>query len=149
MADLKSRWLSLIDEYLADSPATIPIEEQVQPIMMTEPPIGSAVVVPEEQVDDLPIYEATPKEINYWHAFGSNVFLQNLLRQYDLDFSSENVQVYNYFKIGFDEKTHRATFAIDDTHYYAIAFDNYNASPLSSSDARKVLLKVNQIFDEL
>ena len=53
MADLKSRWLSLIDEYLADSSATIPIEEQVQPIMMTEPPIVSAVVVPEEQVDVL------------------------------------------------------------------------------------------------
>ena len=92
---------------------------------------------------DLPIYEATAKEISYWHASGDNVFLQTLLREYDLDYS--NSAAYNHFKIGLDEKRHVATFAVDNTHYYQIAFDEYNAAPLDRDEARRVLERISAI----
>ena len=97
---------------------------------------------------ELPIYEATTKEINYWHAFGSNVFLQMLLRRYELDFSAANVKAYNYFRIGYDEKKHRATFALDDIHFYVIDFNDYDSAPLDAKEARLVLEKISQIREE-
>lgn len=124
MGELKERWLSLIDRYSAEK--------------------KSADVAKGE----LPIFEATPAQINYWHASGANIFLQQLLRGYDLDFYY-NVGKYNRYKIGYDDKQHVATFALDDTHYYAIAFDKYDASPLIYSDACLVLEKINQLSEAL
>ena len=152
MTDLKARLSAL----LAD-------DEDVQPLAAFETPIDfvsettqdfSADVMTKEltigemptaTTDDLPIYEATAAQINYWHAFGCNVFLQTLLREYDLDYSSPNVAAFNHFKIGMDEKRLVATFEIDDIHYYAIAFDEYNASPLNRNQARLVLEKISAI----
>lgn len=95
--------------------------------------------------DDLPIYEATPAQINYWHSYGSNVFLQTLLREYDLDHASPNVAAYNHFKIGVDTKSHRATFAIDATHYLAIDFNQWNSAPLDKTQAQRVLEEISAI----
>ncbi len=137
MADLKARWLSLIDKYSAEPAALAPKSSRDTVFDSV-----SADVATEE----LPIYEATPAQINYWHAFGANIFLQQILCDYDLDFFY-NVGEYNRYKIGYDKKAHRATFAIDDTHYYAIPFDTYDASPLNYSVARLVLEKINQLAE--
>lgn len=94
---------------------------------------------------DLPIYEATAKEINLWHAYGVNVALQALLREYQLDISSPNVAAYNFFKIGLDTKRYRATFAIDDTHYFAIDFNQSNSAPLDRRQACRVLAHVQHL----
>ena len=149
MADLKARLSAL----LAD-------DEDVQPLAAFETPIDfgsettqdfSADVVTEElttgemptATEELTIYEATAAQINYWHAFGSNVFLQVLLSEYDLDYSHPSA--YNHFKIGLDEKRHIATFAIDDTHYHAIGFNKWNTAPVNKKEARLVLEKISLI----
>ncbi|MBQ6780713.1 MAG: hypothetical protein IJP62_05710, partial [Treponema sp.] len=150
--DLKARLSAL----LAD-------DEDVQPLAAFETPIDfvsettqdfSADVMTKElttgemsmaTTDDLPIYEATAAQINYWHAFGCNGFLQDFLREYDLDYASANVAAYNHFKIGLDEKRHVATFAIDDTHYYAIQFNEWNTAPMNEEEARLVLEKISSI----
>ena len=94
---------------------------------------------------ELPIYEATAEKISYWHASGDNVFLQTLLREYDLDNSSPNIAAFNHFKIGMDEKRHVATFAIDNTHYYQIQFNSYDTAPLDKDVARRVLERISAI----
>ena len=149
MADLKARLSAL----LAD-------DEDVQPLAAFETPIDfgsettqdfSADVVTEElttgemptATEELTIYEATAAQINYWHVFGYNGFLQDLLREYDLDYSSANVAVFNHFKIGLDEKRHVATFAIDATHYLAIDFNQWNSAPLDRTQSRRVLEKIS------
>ena len=144
MTDLKARWLSLIDEYSAETVDTS-IAAPVQTFSPEEdsPIISVEEISADDSIDDLPIYEATAKEISYWHASGDNVFLQTLLRDYDLDYS--NSAAYNHFKIGLDEKRHVATFAVDNTHYYQIAFDEYNAAPLDRDEARRVLERISAI----
>ena len=130
MADLKARLMAL----LADE------EEEIQPNISFEKPLAD---VTNEEPLELPIYSATAAQIEYWHAFGCNGHLQTLLREYDLDYS--NPSAYNHFKIGMDEKRHVATFAIDDTHYYAIEFNKWNSAPVNKTQAREVLEKVSAI----
>ena len=147
MADLKDRWLSLIDEYSVETTNTLVIElptEATPPVIPIVPKTDIAEVqsadvatVPD---DSLPIYEATPAQINYWHGHGSNVFLQALLREYDLDYSHPSA--YNHFKIGLDTKRHVATFALDDNHYLAIELNQWNSAPLDKTQARLVLEKI-------
>ena len=161
MADLKARWLSLIDAYSAESeeaiaaPAQISKLENEEPIAevarreQAQPQIDSVSEATENSptvaTEEITVYTATPAEINYWHASGCNVFLQTLLREYDLDNSSANVAAYNHFKIGLDEKRHIATFAIDDTHFYAIEFNKWNCAPVNKTRARDVLEKISAI----
>lgn len=150
MADLKSRWLSLIARYSTGAPDTT-IADLSASLAQSEAPIDSVSETIEiNSVDvptkELPIYEATSARINYWHASGASVFLQTLLREYDLDFCY-NPAAYNRFKIGYDRQKHRATFAVDDTHYYSIAFDTYDASPLSYDDARFVLERICRLVE--
>ena len=95
--------------------------------------------------DELPIYEATPAQINYWHSYGSNVSLQTLLREYDLDHAAPNVAAYNHFKIGVDTRRHVATFAIDATHYLAIDFNQWNSAPLDRTQAQRILEEISAI----
>lgn len=95
--------------------------------------------------NELPIYEATTRELNKWHANGCNVFLQDLLREYELDFSSKNVAASSHFKIGYDYQNHRATFALDDTHFHAIEFNKYDAAPVDDDAARRVLERIAQL----
>ena len=95
--------------------------------------------------DELPIYEATPAQINYWHGHGSNMFLQILLREYDLDHAAPNVAAYNHFKIGVDTRRHVATFAIDATHYLAIDFNQWNSAPLDRTQAQRILEEISAI----
>lgn len=149
MTDLKARWLSLLDEYSDEKDAVIALPvPQVAPVDDVENVVGhpvetSPAPVPNvEPVEEIPVYTATSAEINYWHAHGSNVFLQTMLREYDLDNSSENVAAYNHFRIGLDEKNHRATFAIDDVHYLAIEFNQRNCAPVDKTQARRVLEKI-------
>ena len=130
MTDLKARLMAL----LADE------EEEIQPNISFEKPLAD---VTNEEPLELPIYSATAAQIEYWHAFGCNGHLQTLLREYDLDYS--NPSAYNHFKIGMDEKRHVATFAIDDTHYYAIEFNKWNSAPVNKTQAREVLEKVSAI----
>ena len=150
MTDLKARLSALLDD-----------DEDVQPLASFETPLDfvsktaqdfsvdvateelETCEIPTAIADDLPIYEATAAQINYWHALGSNVFLQTLLRQYDLDFSYPSA--YSHFKIGLDEARHVATFAVDDTHYYAIQFNEWNCAPVTTTEARLVLEKISAI----
>ena len=106
-------------------------------------------VVP-DNVDNLPIYEAPAAMIDYWHAFGDNVFLQMMLRRYALDYASPNVHAFNHFLIGLNETRHEATFAIDyaagkTVRYYAIPFNEKNTAPIDKNQARRVLEKVSQL----
>lgn len=149
MAYLKDRWLSLIDEYSAETTNTLVIElpaENSPPVVPIVPKVDISEVksadVATAPNNGLPIYEATAKEINFWHANAPRVFLQALLRDYQLDISSPNVAAHNYFKVGFDTKAHRATFALDDIHYLAIEFNQWNSAPLDKTQARLVLEKI-------
>lgn len=144
----------------ATKPAARADEKPARPTEDTPPPVApidskkdkvraSADVATAPATDDgLPIYEATEKEINLWHAYGSLCALQDLLRKYRLDNSSPNVAAYNYFKVGFDMKAHRATFAIDATHYLAIDFNEYNSAPLNKAQVGRVLEKIGKIRNE-
>lgn len=142
MSKLQEHLAALIDEHLGKEPAPVADVENVagHPVETSPAPVPKV-----EPVEEIPVYTATPAEINYWHASGSNVFLQTLLREYDLDNSSANVAAYNHFKIGLDEKRHVATFAIDDTHFYAIEFNKWNCAPLNKARARGVLEKISAI----
>ena len=103
----------------------------------------------EEKSKEPEIYEATAAEINYWHAFSFKVSLQEFLRRYGLDYSGvANIRWYNQFKIGYDERRHAAIFALDDTHYYQIAFDSHDASPLDCVEAEKVMERIRELISE-
>ena len=157
MTDLKARWEALIDSHSGESEQVI-TSEPVQPKQLSpqqvhwlslldsdsysdesEQPIASEPAQSNSAV--LPVYKATHAEINYWHASGCNVFLQSLLREYNLDIS--NPAAFNHFKIGLDEKRHVATFAIDDTHYYAIPLTEKDSAPVDKAQARVVLEKIS------
>lgn len=139
MSKLQEHLAALIDEHLVKEPAPVDDVENVvgHPVETSPAPVPNV-----EPVEEITVYTATPAEINYWHAHGSNVFLQTMLREYDLNNSSENVAAYNHFRIGLDEKNHRATFAIDDVHYLAIEFNQRNCAPVDKTQARRVLEKI-------
>ena len=156
----KERWARLIDDVLADPDAPIAPVQSVTPNETPRAPVSAAVAEPaavdstEElttcetpaQIDDeLPIYEATPAQINRWHSYSNNGFLQTMLSEYDLDYASANVAALNHFKIGLDKTRHVATFAIDDTHYYAIQFNEFNTEPVNREEARRVLEKISAL----
>lgn len=165
MAKSKARWLALIDDYSAqpqnhkkncgcktvgEQVAKLPKEFATTTTKMPlETSIDLETKTEQENADvmtkELPIYETTAAQIEYWHAYGDNVFLQKLLREYDLDCESPNVAAYNHFKIGLDEKRHVATFAVDETHYYAIKFNQWNSAPVNQVEALLVLEKISAI----
>ena len=154
MTDFKARWSALIDEYCDASEEYIsaPVQSPtpLATVTETEQEISAEVAteelatceIPTATADDLPIYEATAAQINYWHANGAHIFLQGWLREYDLDFASANVAAYNHLKIGMDFNRHVATFAIDETHYYLIQFDKDKVQPLDETEAQRVLEKI-------
>ncbi len=93
--------------------------------------------------EDVPIFTAEPKQLDYWHAFGCSVMLQRFLRRYDLN---ECTRAYNAFKIGLDEEQHAITLAIDDeNHYFKIQLEENNATPIDETQAEKILNKVNSM----
>lgn len=95
---------------------------------------------------DLPIYSATSEQINYWHACGGNVFVQNILRPYDLGYGST---AFDAFKIGLDEESHAITFAVDEeNHYIKIQLTENNVTPTDVKQAEKVFNKVNSMRKE-
>lgn len=94
---------------------------------------------------EFPIYETTTRQLDYWHAFGSNLWLQMLLRQYQLDFSTYENRAFDEFRVGFDERRHVATFAIDETHYYTIQFNEKNSAPVNRDDADLVLKEIQRL----
>ena len=139
------KWLALIDKALAEpadasSNTITQSDDELETLIDSE--TETQIVLPIE----LPTYEAAPGQLDYWHAFGANVFLQNLLRGYDLDFSSVNLHAYNKFKIGFDEKRHVATFAIDEKCYYVIQFNESNSAPVNFNDAELVLKEIRRLY---
>lgn len=149
MTNLKARLLALHDKHIARKNVALEAVDTV-----SVPPVLKLVDTSAEDTevdDDLPLYTATYKEISFWHASGCNGFLQDLLRQYDLDYGSPNVAAYNHFQIGMDTKRHVATFAIaidrgnNKAQYYVIHFDKYNAAPLDDDEARRVLEKVSEL----
>ena len=94
-----------------------------------------------DPADDLPIFTATLKELEFWHAC-LNCHIQNFLRDYDL---SSGSKAYDSFKIGVDEQVHALTFALDDTHYLKIDLTDNNFRPIDMEQAEKVLRKVNDL----
>ena len=101
----------------------------------------AAAIVEKPTDDDVPIYTATAKEIHYWHAC-VNIHVLDFLRLYDLD---RGTIAFDSFKIGVDEKTHSATFALDDTHYLKFELNDTNVRPMDEAQAEKVLRKINSM----
>ena len=131
MADLKARLEALL---AADDEAE------------ADPPVSAENFCAEVSAEEeLPIYEATPKQIAYWHASGCHVFLLPLLREYELDPYPPNCHAFDHFQIGLDEKRHVATFALDATHYYAIQFNDRNTAPVNKAEAKRVLEKISEL----
>ena len=97
--------------------------------------------VESDPADDFPIFTATLKELEFWHAC-VNCHIQNFLRDYDL---SSGSKAYDSFKIGVDEQVHALTFALDDTHYLKIDLTDNNFRPIDMEQAEKVLRKVNDL----
>ena len=148
MTDLKTRWLELIDKTLSEENDTSSDVEIVSPTPTPETSIDSDPEVADESANEtieLPIFAATTRELDYWHASGSNLFLQSLLRQFDLDYSSDNRRAYDEFKIGFDDRRHVATFAIDETRYHVIQFNETNSAPVNRDDAENVLSEIQRL----
>ena len=104
-------------------------------------PSTDSIIEKNVAADDLPIFTATLKELEFWHAC-VNCHIQKFLRDYD--FGSGSV-AYDSFKIGVDEYNHALTFAIDDTHYLKIDLTDNNLLPIDSEQAEKVLRKVNDL----
>ena len=92
-----------------------------------------------QSADDVPIYTATTKEINYWHAC-VNIHVLDFLRWYDFD---ERSVAFDSFKIGVDTESHAVTFALDDTHYLKFDLNDTNVRPLDEEQAEKVLRRAN------
>lgn len=110
------------------------------------PPVSEEIACAEDSAEEeLPIYEATPKQIAYWHASGCHVFLLPLLREYELDPYAPNCHAFNHFQIGLDEKRHLVTFALNATHYYAIQFNARNTAPVNKAEAKRVLEKISEL----
>ena len=149
MLDLKARWSALIDRCLAGNASESTTARGTTSTAPSDSvPVQDTADVPDDVVDKLPVHTAPAAQIDYWHAFGSNGFLQTLLREYALDFAPANVHAYNHFKIGLNEARHEATFAIDDTHYLAIPFNATNTAPMDRQRSRRVLERVNQLREE-
>lgn len=136
----KDRLGRLIDEY--SNNVFDDDDDSIAPLNSED--VQSAVQVYSPD-DTLPIYEATAAQIDFWHASidCANVCLQNILREYDLDFTA--VQAFNRFKVGIDYKRHVVTFAVDNTHYYMIQFNKFNSAPIDDNQAQLVLQKINRI----
>lgn len=150
MTDLKARlWALLADDDDEDVQSPTPLATVAEPEQEISAEAATEELATCEMTtataDDLPIYEATAAQINYWHANGAHIFLQGWLREYDLDFASANVAAYNHFKIGMDFDRHVATFAIDETHYYLIQFDKDNVQPVNDTAAGCVLERISDI----
>lgn len=145
------KWLALIDKALKETAdesgnTVTQSDDELETLIVSEQENDSEtetqIVLPIE----LPIYEAAPGQLDYWHAFGSNIFLQNLLRRYGLDFSSPNLHAYDKFKIGFDEKRHVAIFAISEKCYHIIQFNETNFTPVNFNDADLVLREIQRLY---
>jgi hypothetical protein len=96
--------------------------------------------------EEIEIYSASIAQIEKWHSYGGLGALQDLLSPYNLGYGSCSFdKAFDKFKIGYDVKDHAATFALDGSHCYKIFFDSANAAPLDSSNADKVLQKVNSL----
>lgn len=147
LSKLSQRWVALLNESLDEIVDTSSNEETQ--VTQTETPIDSELETETQSANDkpkkLPIYEATTAQLNLWHVDGCNVWLQALLRRYDLDYYTYNLPAYDGFKIGFDDKRHVATFAIDETHYYMIQFNEFNSAPVNSDDAESVLEEIQRL----
>ena len=109
-------------------------ENDEQKTVEQSPSIQSADVA-----DDVPIYTATTKEINYWHAC-VNIHVLDFLRWYDFD---RETAAFSAFKIGVDTEKHAVTFALDDTHYLKFDLNDTNVRPLDEEQAEKVLRRAN------
>lgn len=150
---LNQRWLALLnessDETSDASSNTISQVTQFETQIDSELEIQSEIQPETQSANEtkinLPIFETTTRQLDYWHADGCNLFLQALLREYDLDYSSYNLRAYDGFKIGFDDKRHVATFAIDETHYHMIQFNEKNSAPVNSDDAESVLEEMQRL----
>lgn len=156
MKDLKSRWLDLIDRYQAKFNSATAAENESSNADESEDQNYSAQIDSGSEINletetqivlpvELPIYETTTRQLDYWHAFGSNLWLQMLLRQYQLDFSTYENRAFDEFRVGFDERRHVATFAIDETHYYTIQFNEKNSAPVNRDDADLVLKEIQRL----
>lgn len=100
------------------------------------------VLIPSADVaDDVLIFTATSKEIEYWHAC-VNIHVLDFLRLYDLD---RGTIAFDSFKIGVNEKNHSVTFALDDTHFLKFELNDTNVRPMDEAQAEKVLQKVNSL----
>ena len=109
-------------------------ENDEQKTVEQSPSIQSADVA-----DDVPIYTATTKEINYWHAC-VNLHISHFLSRYDFD---ERSVAFDSFKIGVDTERHAVTFALDETHYLKFDLNDTNVRPLDEEQAEKVLRRAN------
>lgn len=89
--------------------------------------------------DDVPIFTAEQRQIDYWHAC-VNIHVLDFLYPYDLGRSSI---AFDSFKIGVDTEQHAITFAVDDTHYLKIDLNDTNVRPIDKEQAEKVLRVVN------
>lgn len=151
MINLKIRWATVFDRYSDDDAGQdTPAQATTSTAPSDTPPVHNTADVPDvvpNDVYDLPIHEAPAAMIDYWHAYGSNGFLQMLLREYDLDFY-HNVHAYDHFKIGMNEATHEATFALDDEHYCTITFNAKHTAPLDRQQAYRVLEFINRLREE-
>lgn len=149
MGKLKSKILAWLAD---DTPESTPAQVTTSTAESTpndSVPAQATIDVPDDEtaddLDDLPIYEAPAAMIDYWHAFGNQVFLDMLLREYRLEGYGHNVHAHDHFRIGMNEARHEATFAIDSTHYYSIPFNEKHTAPLDKQQARRVLGKINRL----
>lgn len=96
---------------------------------------------------DIPIFTASPAEIERWHKNCACRWLNDLIAPYDLSFWScrdgGGDKAMHVFKIGWDKEEQFATFALDETHYLRIDFD-YD-EPRDMDYAKKVLETINHI----
>ncbi len=145
MIDLKARWAALLDSIVDDDTAENTL---VQVTTYTDSSDSvytrknTTGVHADEVQDELPVYEATRKEIDAWHCWGNFYTLRDFLYLHDWNCYNKILN-YDAFKVGLDRGRQLATFAVDDTHYLAFAFDEKTGQAKDYAEACRVLAKIN------
>ena len=132
MADLKARWLDLIDEYSGESEQSI--ADSVQPIAPIEtlptvklpPPANEQkstgfveVVDTEYNDDDLPIYKTEKGNLSFWCRLPPPQSALWQIAQYDIQYCGRLFD-YREFSLGFDPVGRKVIFRLSAMEYYAL-----------------------------
>lgn len=122
----------------SDKPRDVPVVKEPPKVeSKTNPIIAFA------ESFGLKVFETTPSQIAAWQMWSHHYYLRRWLFEHDHEYY-DNFSDYREFRLGYDKLEHRAIFALDDTHFVAINFDNNEQLPVNRSLANLTILMLRQ-----